>query len=260
MILRWALRMLPFLSLCAAACAMAGPPFITDDPEPVDLHHWEVYIASQYFNYHSPLGAFGTAPHFEVNYGAAPNLQLHMIAPFAWSTGAAGGTTYGYGDTELGVKYRFVQETKTRPQIGTFPLVEAPTGDASRSLGTGSVDWYLPIWIQKSWGAWTTYGGGGYWHNSGAGGRDFWYVGWQIQKQVSKQLALGVELFHTTAPAFEVSERTAFNVGAMYDFDEGHHLLASAGADFHGPNGAMGYLAYQWTFGPHEKRAEGGEK
>ncbi len=23
--------------------ALAGPPFVTDDPEPVELGHWEVY-------------------------------------------------------------------------------------------------------------------------------------------------------------------------------------------------------------------------
>jgi hypothetical protein len=37
------------IGLCAVALcasmepAFAGPPFITDDPEPVDLGHWEVY-------------------------------------------------------------------------------------------------------------------------------------------------------------------------------------------------------------------------
>jgi hypothetical protein len=45
---------------------------------------------------------------------------------------------------------------------------------------------------------------------------------------------------------------TGFNVGGIYDFDEGHHLLFSAGDDIHGSNRGMGYLAFQWTFGPHE--------
>ncbi len=31
------------LTAAAIRPAMAGPPFITDDPEPVDLGHWEVY-------------------------------------------------------------------------------------------------------------------------------------------------------------------------------------------------------------------------
>jgi hypothetical protein len=28
--------------------ALAGPPFVTDDPEPVEYQHWEVYIAPIY--------------------------------------------------------------------------------------------------------------------------------------------------------------------------------------------------------------------
>ena len=38
------LLLLPLCSLTA----LAGPPFVTDDPEPVDYQHWEFYIASQH--------------------------------------------------------------------------------------------------------------------------------------------------------------------------------------------------------------------
>ena len=31
------------VALAASGPASAGPPFITDDPEPVDYGHWEVY-------------------------------------------------------------------------------------------------------------------------------------------------------------------------------------------------------------------------
>ena len=34
------------LTLCAAVAALAGPPYVTDDPEPVEYRHWEVYFAS----------------------------------------------------------------------------------------------------------------------------------------------------------------------------------------------------------------------
>src|ERR1700722_16935603 len=65
----------------------AGPPFLTDDPQPVDLGHWEFYLASQWsLANHSGTG---TAPHVEVNYGALPELQLHAIVPatLAWQSG-----------------------------------------------------------------------------------------------------------------------------------------------------------------------------
>lgn len=240
-----------FLTL-AAGRASAGPPYITDDPEPVEYRHWEIYIASEYANYKDAFGVVGTAPHIEVNYGVAPNVQLHVIAPMAYGQFPGGALNYGIGDIELGVKYRFVQETKSQPMVGTFPLIEVPTGDSSRNLGNGQTQFFLPLWLQKSWGALTTYGGGGYWHNPGVGQRDYWFAGWLVQYNVTRKFAPGIEIFYASSSLEGVSDRTGFNAGFTYDFDEGHHLLFSAGTDFHGPTGSIAYLAYQWTFGPHE--------
>lgn len=238
--------------------ARAGPPFVTDDPEPVEFHHWEVYIASIFS--HEKDGTTGTGPHVEVNYGAVPNLQIHLIAPMAFNHPESGSTQYGYGDTELGVKYRFVQETKSRPQVGIFPLLEVPTGDSARGLGSGHLQVFLPVWVQKSWGPWLSYGGGGYWHNPGAGNKDYWLIGWQFQRDLSKFLTLGGEIYHTTPSVVGGESGTIINLGGFYNFDDGHHLLFSAGRGIQGPNLFSGYVAYQWTFGPDEKKAEGSQE
>jgi hypothetical protein len=242
------------LLVLVSPSAQAGPPFVTDDPEPVEYHHWEVYIASVYA--HTRDGTSGTGPHVEVNYGVVPNVQLHLITPFVYDHPAHGGTPYGYGDTELGVKFRFVQETRSRPQVGIFPLLEVPTGSSSRGLGSGHPQMFLPIWLQKSWGPWTTYGGGGYWRHPGAGNRDWWLTGWEIQCALSRSLTLGAELFHTTPDTAAGESGTSFNIGGFLNFDEGHHLLFSAGRGLHGPNLFSAYLAYQWTFGPREATDE----
>ena len=39
----------------------------------------------------------------------------------------------------------------------------------------------LPLWLQKSWGPWTTYGGGGFGFNTARGGRNWAFLGWQAQ-------------------------------------------------------------------------------
>jgi hypothetical protein len=57
------------LWLCAGR-ANAGPPFITDDPEPVELHNWEVYGFTAGAHQHGNTS--GVLPGLEVNYGAAP--------------------------------------------------------------------------------------------------------------------------------------------------------------------------------------------
>jgi len=244
--------LLCFVGLASVAKAGGGPPFITDDPEPVDFLHWEVYIASQTFH---QFGQFsGTLPHLEVNYGAAPNLQLHVIAPMAYLAGAGQPNQYGYGDTELGMKLRLLNETSKQPMIGIFPLVEVPTGSASRGLGTGQYSEFIPVWLQKTYGSWTFYGGGGFWHNPGAGNRDYWFTGITAQIQTTKQLMVGGELYHTTPQASGTTDTTAFNIGGVYDFDEGHHLMLSIGTGFHGPDHGTMYAAYQWTFGPKEKK------
>jgi hypothetical protein len=228
--------------------AWAGPPFMTDDPEPVNYRHWEFYGSSIYAKDKDEQS--GTAPHFEINYGVRPNVQLHMIAPFAYAKPNRGSTQYGFGDLELGVKFRFLQETDTTPMVGTFPLIEVPTGNRSRGLGNGQAQIYLPIWLQKSWGAWTTCGGGGYWRNQGNGNKDYWFFGWEGQRDLSKKLTVGAEVYYNTASTEEGTYALHFNVGAIINFTGEHHFLFSAGRDIHGDNLFSAYAAYLWTFGP----------
>ncbi len=240
------------LCLALPAAAPAGPPYVTDDPEPVDYQHWEVYLASQVA--HDKDGWAGTGPHLEVNYGVLPDVQLHLIAPLVFQLPAEGTGRYGYGDTEVGVKYRFVYEDTWTPMVGVFPIVLLPSGDERNGLGTGHVLTFLPLWIQKSVSEWTTYGGGGYWIVPGAANRNFWLTGWQLQRHVTDWAAVGVEVFHTTPQERGGPSETRFNAGLLVDFSERHHLLFSAGRGVQGPNDFQGYLAYQLTFGPAEKK------
>jgi hypothetical protein len=40
----------------------------------------------------------------------------------------------------------------------------------------------------------------------------------------------------------------------MVNLTDDHHLLISGGCDIHGENRFSAYLAYQYTFGPHEEK------
>jgi hypothetical protein len=234
------------LSLGIVEFAHAGPPFVTDDPEPVDFQHWEFYVASMHSKYGGDWS--GTAPHFEVNYGAVPDLQLHLIAPLAYDSPPVGAFHYGWGDVELGAKYRFVQETNGWPQIGAFPLVELPAGSERENLGNGHTQFFVPIWLQKSWGSWTAYGGGGYGINSLSGHDNWGYVGGLLQKQVLTNVLIGVEIYHQTLYQTDFpNQGTAFNIGTVIDFTDHHHLLFSAGRSIDGPISFQCYIAYQLT-------------
>lgn len=240
----WPLRML------------AGPPFITDDPEPVDYQHWEFYVASEHTV--TADGWTGTGPHFELNYGVISNMQLHLIAPLAYNAPAEGSTHYGYGDTELGVKYRFIGQTPDFPEVATFPLLEIPTGNADDGLGSGHLQVFLPLWLQKDFGSWTVYGGCGYGINPGTGNRNWGFGGAVLEDQVRQNLLIGGEIYHRTSVQAGERDDTAFNLGTVFDFSEHQHLLFSAGCSLDGPTEFQMYIAYQFTFGPelfHHKQA-----
>jgi hypothetical protein len=84
----------------------------------VDYQHWEVYGFTAGVNEHG--NSSGWLPGVEVNYGAAPELQLHLIASFAFDAPDGAARSSGVGDTELGAKYRLVNPGKEDwwPQIG----------------------------------------------------------------------------------------------------------------------------------------------
>ena len=231
--------------LLAPATGYAGPPYVTDDPEPVKFRHWEFYLASQHSITHG--AASGTAPHIEVNYGALPGLQLHVIAPLAYARPSDGTTSYGLGDIELGAKFRFINENEWVPMVGTFPQFELPSGSEPKGLGTGHLHVLIPLWLQKRFGPWTTYGGGGYWRNPGLGNRDYWYIGWLIQRRLSDLAALGTEVFYTTPDQVGGGSNLRFNLGLVLDFTEHHHLLFSAGRGIVGDSLFQCYAAYQLT-------------
>jgi hypothetical protein len=220
----------------------AGPPFATDDPEPVEFKHWEFYIASIHL-YHDGTYA-GTIPHFEVNFGAVKNLQIHLIVPFNYSY--ADIMKYGYANTEFGIKYRFVQESDNIPQIGTFPIIEIPT-IKNQEFSNGNVQVYLPIWLQKSWGKLTSYGGGGYWINPGTDNKNWIFTGWEAQYDFSEKVTLGGELYYQTADATDSKSSMAFNIGGIVNFSSKFHFLFSMGQSIINNNFYTAYFGVQWT-------------
>ena len=246
---RGLLLFLLVLALCAAcaAPAFAGPPFRTDDPQPVDFRHWEGYFFSTLDK--TADGRATQFPALEFNWGVVPNIQLHLIVPVASSRPPGGPTWFGPGDVEFGVKYRFIQEGGKRPQIGIFPQLELPTGNADRGLGNGQVWARLPLWVQKSWGPWTTYGGGGYVINRAPGMRSHALAGWLLQRDLGKRLTLGGEIYSEGRSSITTRSSTIIDFGGYYNFSSHFSLLFSAGRDLIGGPHTVAYLGLYWTWG-----------
>ncbi|HEV2700160.1 MAG TPA: hypothetical protein VGV09_00910 [Steroidobacteraceae bacterium] len=241
-----------------AGRAVAGPPFQTDDPEPVDLGHYEFYVFSGTDNSTQESDPIG--PAFEFNWGALPNTQLHAVMSFGGVVPAGeGAKVYGLLDTELGVKYRFISQTDDRPEVGIFPMVELPTGRYSRGLGVGKTWYKLPLWIQKDWGPWTTYGGAGYEVVPQTGFNNFPYAGWLVQRDAGDKWTLGGEVWYhgPEGPATPLSHATTmFDFGGSYYFRKpAFQLLFALGHSVAGQTETYAYLGLYWTWGEGAEKA-----
>ena len=235
----------------APGTAVAAAPFMTDDPVPTDYKHSEFLVFSTYDKARD--GKDIAAPAFEYNYGAFPETQLHVGVPFVKSAPNDAPSEFGIGDVEIGIKYRFVQETETIPQVALSPLAVLPTGNLNKGLGNGKTWWRLPIWAQKSWGDWTTYGGGGYVINTAEGRKDYAFGGWLLQKDFGEKWTLGGEVFARGKDTIDGQATTIVNFGGLYKFTPDFNLLFSGGRDVGGERHTVAYLGLRWAFGGDHK-------
>lgn len=241
------------MALLPVATVNGAEPFITDDPKPEEPGHWEINLASE--NFRTAEGWSGHIFHADVSVGILPDLELNFLAPLAYDALAHGPTHVGYGDTELGFKYRFMKEKTSHVEAAFAPIVYLPTGNHHFDLGNGKAQLFLPLWLQKTLGKWTVYGGSGYTFNPGdVDNHDFWYAGLVVNRKISEKLALGLEFFHFSPDKKGGISPTGLNFGIDYDFSEHYHLLAAAGHSIEGRSEFTGYLALQITLGPDKKK------
>lgn len=227
------------IGLCLTTPAWAGPPFLTDDPEPTETGHWEIYAPL--------LDASGNGANFEggagveINYGAARDVQITVGLPVAYAHDSAG-MEWGVGDAEVSIKYRFYHDEERGLSIAVFPGVTLPT--ATNGLGAGEVTGYLPVWVQQDIGPWSVFGGGGYALNPGAGNRDYWTGALAVSRQMTPRFTLGVELERRGADTVDGAATTSVGVGAIYQLRAPYRLLASAGPTFDEGADTTGFHAF----------------
>jgi len=202
----------------------AGPPFLTDDPEPTETGHWEIY--APLIEAEGQGSEIRGASAVEINYGAAKNLQLTLALPAAWAhdqQGWHGGT----GDIEVAAKYRFINAETAGIQLAAFPGLTIPA--AAEGLGAGRVTAFLPVWAQKDMGRWSVFGGAGYAINPGAGNHNFWTGGAAITRQIDDHLLLGLEVDRQGSDTIGGEGSTSLGLGAIYRLKAPLRLLASGG-------------------------------
>jgi hypothetical protein len=210
------------MAVSLAGTAWAGPPYVTDDPEPTDLHKWEVYV----FTGGSHVsGLTDGAGGIDLNYGGAKDLQLTMVIPGAYEKD--GGFHAGWGDVEMAAKMKFLHQDQNGVDAAFFPRVFLPT--APRHGAARQASLLLPLWVGKDIGSWNVFGGGGYTLNPGSGNKDFWQGGIAATHDLNDRWNIGGEVYFQTADAVGGKDFTGLNMGLAYKLTDHWSLLAAGG-------------------------------
>jgi hypothetical protein len=264
------LGLLFVVMLAAPKVRAQGPPYQTDDPTPVDYKHYEAYIFGGVSG--TPV-AYGTlGPAFEFNWGAIPRVQIHVILPLGgsfpsnnpvYAPSGVGPRAFGLTDMEFGVKLAIIKQTKYCPQIGTFTMLEIPTGSYSKGLGEGKAWYKLPAWVEKEIGPWTLDGGVGYALVRQVDFRDFLYGGFLVKREINKKLELGAEVFSHAREGLaapQTQSSTLIDAGGYYHFkNPDFQFLFAYGHSVAGQTENYAYLGLYYTWGKDEKKPGAGE-
>ena len=256
------------IALCVVLLSAApglwaqGPPFQTDDPVPVDLHHYEFYIFGGVDGTTAEIDFDRPRPGVQLGRHSTRSTARHsafrgVVAPSnnpIYLPGGIGPTAFGLTDMELGAKIAFIKESKYVPQLGTFTMFEIPTGNYAKGLGVGKVWYKVPVWLQKNVGHWTFDGGAGYQIVPQTGYRNFPYTGWLVKRTLSERLELGVEVFAHAREGYAAAQTeasTMIDLGGYYHFKhhDGEQFLFAYGHSIAGQTENYAYVGMYWTWG-----------
>jgi Putative MetA-pathway of phenol degradation len=235
-----------FLFLLWCAPALAGPPYVTDDAEPTAKGQWEVNLYTQ--------GTVADGGSFEqggvnASYGWSDDLELSATIASAFAQAPGTRDVAGFGDLQLGAKYRFIHQADWGVDVALVPGLSLPT-HSDLALGREGVVPSLGLQFEKDWGDWSVFGGGGCLFPHDNLSQDFCLMGGAVTWQIMPDLQLGAEIYHATPGARFGLHTTGLGFGATYDVSERYHLLFSAGPGIQNvtvTNGLSWYTALQIT-------------
>lgn len=189
-------------------------------------------------------------PAYESKMWIMDDLQGRFVMPVTLSVSPGKTTTYGYGDLDLGLKYRFIHETKIIPQVAFFPKITLPSGDHALRLGNARAIERVPFWAQKTWGKWILSGGGGYAFDQAPNKYNFLFGGILLRRNFSERLTLGAELFAQGPRSLTEHSSLIVNLGGTYNFTPKIFVLFSAAHSIAGTENLRGFLGLGVTWGP----------
>jgi hypothetical protein len=232
-----------------------SPPLQTEDTETPGAGNLEINLVAQ--------GESGGGEHryalplLDINYGVGDALQFSYSIPYTFvrhagidANGAEEITSAnGIGDSSLGLKYRFYDNTDTGISLAIEPQVEFRTPGAKRSVSEGRTTTVLPVIVTRE------YANASLTANAGvalSGGQQRYFGSFALGMRISDKVALLGEVVGNNLNASD-EKRLLLDFGVRRKISGSQSISAALGRDIHagGDQSKQVYftLAYQRIFG-----------
>lgn len=192
--------------------------FVTSDPNTLLPKSGECCVGSEGGMTTSGRDFSGSLPYCEFNYGVVSNLQIHFLIPLNVDKPRNESALYGIGEVEFGLKWRFIDETGSLPQVGTFVLIQVPAKI------------FLPILLQKNWDKWVISGGPGVWIRPGKDAETWLQISGMVQRKITDSVWVGTELVYQMGADEETFHEIGGNIGGGIELGEHYQLVGSVGS------------------------------
>lgn len=236
---------------CASMRAQGGPPLITNDPGTPGPNSWEINVGlipdlqQNQRSFH--------APDLDINYGVGKRIQLTYEVAWLLETVDPNPMKAGLGQSQLGVKWRFLDNGEGRFQMSLFPQISINNPDRAVQRGLVPRGWslILPIEMSKKLGPIDVDFEVGY--NVNHFGPNGWITGLALGHQMTKRLELIGELYSLGTVDGAMHQET-WDFGGRYTLHPSFILLFMSGRSFSGPSSGqpqyIGYFGMQFLFPP----------
>ena len=211
------------------AFAQGGPPLLTDDPGTPGDGKWEINIG---FMFEKLLREkLYEAPILDVNYGLGERIQLKYEVPWVILNEKGADAKSGLGNSEFGIKYRFLDETTHSVSMSIYPQFSFnnPTSSDERGLVDSGTEFLLPFQIARHVGPVELGLELGYALKQHE--KDEWIYGLAAAWPLTERFELLGEVYGVATTDFE-EDTLVFNLGGVHEVHENVNLLFSAGRSF----------------------------
>jgi outer membrane putative beta-barrel porin/alpha-amylase len=219
----------------------AGPPILTDDTGTPGPGKWETNMGFTVEKRQDTT--LYNVPALDLNYGVGERIQLNYSVSWVVLHASGEGSISGLGNSEVAVKWRFLDEDKNGMAMSVYPrfIFNNPVSSADRGLVDKGTVFRLPFQMEKKIGMLIINPEIG--HDFRQEGGDIWQYALALKYDEIKGLEVLVEVFGTADNSFKKQENVV-NIGVRKDVSEDVSLHASVGRSLHQAPDQPSLLSY----------------